>query len=83
MLMLNWRPVASYSQGMRQRVSVARALAHSPELVFADEPFAGLDETGAAAVASLLEGVPTVVVATHAQTLGRRLVLRDGRLVAA
>jgi heme exporter protein A len=77
------RPVASYSQGMRQRVSLARALATSPELVFADEPYAGLDDAGAAAVAALLRDVPTVVVAAHGDTDGRRLHLRDGRLVAA
>jgi ABC-type multidrug transport system ATPase subunit len=77
------RPVASYSQGMRQRVSLARALAPSPELVLADEPFAGLDDAGAAVVATLLRDVPTVVIATHGATEGRRLVLRDGRLAAA
>jgi ABC-type multidrug transport system ATPase subunit len=77
------RPVASYSQGTRQRVSVARALATSPELVLADEPFAGLDEPGAGVVATLLGDVPTVIIATHDETAGRRLVLRDGRLAAA
>jgi len=77
------RPVASYSQGMRQRVSLARALAPSPELVLADEPFAGLDDAGAGAIAALLRDVPTVIIATHGATEGRRLVLRDGRLAAA
>jgi ABC-type multidrug transport system ATPase subunit len=78
------RPVASYSQGMRQRVSVARALATTPELVLADEPFAGLDADGVAAVERLLREVPTVIAATHESTrIGRTLVLHNGRLAAA
>jgi ABC-type multidrug transport system ATPase subunit len=77
------RAVAAYSQGMRQRVSIARALSTSPELVIADEPFAGLDDNGADTVAALLHAVPTVVVATHGDSRGRRLHLRDGRLIAA
>jgi ABC-type multidrug transport system ATPase subunit len=59
------RPIASYSQGMRQRASVARALCTRPDIVLADEPLAGLDAQGAAAVSVLLERSPTVVVATH------------------
>jgi heme ABC exporter ATP-binding subunit CcmA len=84
------RPVGTYSQGMRQRAAVARALAHAPSLVLADEPCAGLDAAGAETVASLLRTVETVVVATHERdgnqlqdAVGRRLVLRNGKLVAA
>lgn len=80
------RLVASYSQGMRQRVSIARALSTSPELVIADEPLAGLDEAGVAVVASLLGKVTTAVVATHDPSRlphSRTFVLANGRLEPA
>ena len=78
------RPVASYSQGMRQRVAVARALCTAPDLVVADEPFAALDSKGAETVAQLLGDGHTVVTATHdpdRHMNARRLELRDGRLL--
>ena len=77
------RPVATYSQGMRQRASVARALCTNPEVVLADEPLAGLDTDGAAAVTALLARCPTVVVATHdltSATATSRFELREGTL---
>ena len=39
-------PVDEYSKGMRQRIKIAQAIAHRPELLFLDEPMTGLDPTG-------------------------------------
>jgi ABC-type multidrug transport system ATPase subunit len=78
------RPVAAYSQGMRQRISIARALCTGPELVLADEPLAALDSDAAAAVASMLGEGRTLIAATHDAacfTGSRCLALRDGKLV--
>ena len=81
------RPVSSYSQGMRQRVAVARALCTNPSLVLADEPLAALDAGGAATVAALLAAEGRTLVAathdTHPFDGSRRLVLRDGALQPA
>jgi putative ABC transport system ATP-binding protein len=79
------------SGGEQQRVAVARALAHDPDLVLADEPTGNLDADTAAVVLGLLrrlgrERKKTVIAATHgaevAAAADRVLELRDGRLVA-
>src|SRR5205085_7662102 len=62
-------PVRSLSRGMQQRVSIARAMIHAPQLVLADEPYSGLDESGARALTALLGELrstgPAAVVVTH------------------
>lgn len=80
-----------YSKGMKQRLALARALIHEPELLFLDEPTAGLDPFAARQVreliASLSEAGRTIFLCTHnlveAQRLCDRIaVLEHGELLA-
>ena len=84
--------VATYSKGMRQRLTLARALLHEPELLFLDEPSSGLDPVAARAVderiAGLRDAGTTVLLCTHnlAQAQGlcdRVVVLEHGAVVAS
>jgi ABC-type multidrug transport system ATPase subunit len=63
------RRVGNYSQGMRQRMSLARSVIHNPEILFLDEPFSNVDVKSAHDMAALLgkmrdEG-RTLFVVTH------------------
>lgn len=63
------KPVSSYSKGMRQRVSMARALLNNPELLFLDEPTSGLDPQGAVLFRRIIEEErkkgTTIFLTTH------------------
>lgn len=63
------RRVGQYSQGMRQRTSLARAILHDPELILLDEPFSNVDVTSARDMARLLGTMrdqgKTIFVVTH------------------
>jgi len=83
------RTVRRFSRGMEQRLALARALMHDPDLVLLDEPWSGLDAAAGDWLADLLRELRgtgrTVVVATHDFTRGlavatRALVLHRGRL---
>jgi ABC-type multidrug transport system ATPase subunit len=67
------RPVGQYSQGMRQRVSLARAILHDPKVLLLDEPFSNVDVHSAQEMAALLKGMrdegKTVFVVTHQAAL--------------
>lgn len=84
------RACRTYSRGMMQRLSVARALIHRPHLVLLDEPFTGLDRDGVAALGRLLveerERGAILLIVTHdlpavSEVCQRALVLHRGRLV--
>jgi ABC-type multidrug transport system ATPase subunit len=63
------RRVGQYSQGMRQRLSLARAVLHDPELILLDEPFSNVDVHSARDMAAVLGRVrdqgKTIFVVTH------------------
>ena len=63
------RPVSQYSQGMRQRLSLARALLNDPKLLLLDEPFSNVDVRSAREMVALLAKIrsagKTIFVVTH------------------
>lgn len=84
--------VGGYSKGMKQRLALARTLIHQPELLFFDEPTAGLDPEAARNVTELIEQLSgergrTVFLCTHnldeAQRLCSRVaIINKGHLLA-
>ena len=92
------RPVGQYSQGMRQRTSLARVLQSDPELLLLDEPFSNLDAASANHMIELLAdfrtwpvlggGSRTILLTTHQAALAKplaenTLTLRNGQIVEA
>ena len=84
-------PFVRMSKGMRQRIRLAQALMHEPELLILDEPFNGLDPEARLTLIALLrrlaEGGVRVLVSSHilgeiAQLTDRILLLFRGRLLA-
>ena len=82
--------VRTFSRGMTQRVSIARALVHDPAVVFLDEPYSGLDPHAVEIFDELIESVRgdrTFVMVSHDLAKGfsmctHALVLARGRIVA-
>jgi heme exporter protein A len=83
-------PVRLLSRGLRQRVSIARALVHEPQVMLLDEPFTGLDDVGASALGETLRAVrasgAALVLVTHNIAEGlslatRAAVMHRGRFV--
>jgi ABC-type multidrug transport system ATPase subunit len=67
------RPVGQYSQGMRQRMSLARALVNNPKILLLDEPFSNVDLHSAADMVRLLSQLrdrgTTIFIVTHQASL--------------
>ncbi len=85
------RPIKGYSKGMRQRVKLAQALVHQPQLIFLDEPMLGCDPVARRRIQDrirdLADAGRTVIVSTHilpeVERLTKRIaIIHQGRLVA-
>jgi ABC-2 type transport system ATP-binding protein len=82
--------ISSLSKGMRQRVGLAQALVHEPEVLILDEPTIGLDPRQVHEARELIRKIGqerTVLLSTHilseaSQVCGRVLIINRGRIVA-
>jgi ABC-2 type transport system ATP-binding protein len=86
------RRIAGYSKGMRQRVKLAQALAHDPDVLLLDEPVSGMDPVNRRRVVELVRRLGhegrTIVVSSHilheVEAMTRRVLLvHNGRILAA
>jgi ABC-2 type transport system ATP-binding protein len=84
-------PISSYSKGMRQKVLLAAALLHNPDLVLLDEPFSGLDVSSALVLRELIRELAgrgkAVIFSSHEletveRVSARVVILHKGRVVA-
>jgi ABC-2 type transport system ATP-binding protein len=83
--------VETYSSGMQQRLHLARALLHDPELIFLDEPTVGIDPIGAREIRQLIKGLTqrgkTILLTSHymyemEELCDRIAVVNNGEIVA-
>lgn len=84
-------PVRAFSRGMQQRLAIARAILHSPQVLLLDEPHTGLDQEAAETLDELLEKLAqagsTIVMTSHdlprAARLAERLDILSRGVIAA
>jgi len=74
--------VRGYSRGMLQRLSIARALLHNPNIIFLDEPYTGLDQHASMVLTNILKEQfsmkKTIIMVTHNLPRGYELATRIG-----
>jgi ABC-2 type transport system ATP-binding protein len=85
------RKIKTYSQGMKQRLGIAIALVHNPEIVILDEPTNGLDPQGIVDIRNLIQKLSvqegkTVIISTHLlneieQVASRILIINKGKKI--
>ena len=84
------RRTSAYSQGMRQRLALARAIIHDPDLLLLDEPFSNVDvastQTMSTLLAKLRDRGKTIFVVTHQAEIlksiaDQSVMLQDGRVI--
>jgi ABC-2 type transport system ATP-binding protein len=84
-------PISAYSKGMRQKVLLAAALMHNPDLILLDEPFSGLDVGSSLILRSLIQELSArgkvVLFSSHEletveRICSRVVILHHGRIVA-
>ena len=83
------RIVRTFSRGMKQRLSIARATLHQPEILLLDEPYSGLDQAACQRLDELLAAAKdagrTIILSTHQlsrapEAAGRALLLSGGKI---
>lgn len=85
-----YRPIGELSKGYKQRVGIAAALLHRPEIIIMDEPTEGLDPIQRGEIRNLIKTLgktQTIIMSTHvmqeaAAACNRLLIINKGRLIA-